>query len=90
VLVPIQVLNARAQEKYGQFVAALNFVQEQLTELDKLIARMSERKLPPGTWRVSTPEQLKAIYKTALADLEALQVQAKTYESELKSREWRV
>ncbi len=86
----IQVLNSRAQEKYGEFVHALNFAQEQLTELDKLIARMSERRLPPGTWRVATPEQLKAMYKTALADLEALQVQAKKYETELKSREWRV
>jgi hypothetical protein len=85
-----QVLNARAQEKYGQFVSALNFVQEQLAELVKLIERMSERRLPPGTWRVATPEQLKAMHKTALADLEALQVQAKKYETELKSREWRV
>lgn len=87
---PIQVLNARAQEKYGQFVAALDFVQEQLAELDKLITKMSERKLPPGTWRIATPEQLKALYKAAVADLETLQVQAKKYESELKSREWRV
>ena len=87
---PSQVLNARAQEKYGQFVAALNFVREQLAELDKLITRMSERKLPPGTWRIATPEQLKAMHKTVVANLEALQVQAKKYESELKSREWRV
>ncbi|MFC0071917.1 hypothetical protein ACFFQW_49605 [Umezawaea endophytica] len=87
---PSQVLNARAQEKYGQFVSALNFVQEQLAELDKIIAKMSERRLPPGTWRIATPEQLKAMYKTSIADLEAIQVQAKKYESELKSREWRV
>jgi hypothetical protein len=88
--VPIQVLNARAQEKYGQFVAALNFVKEQLTELDKIIAKMSQRKAKPGTWRIATPDQLKAMYKTALADLESIQAQAKKYEAELKSREWRV
>lgn len=87
---PIQVLNDRAQVKYGEFVHALNFAQEQLGLLRKIVDRMDARKAKPGTWRVSTPDQLKGLYRTALADLEALQVQAKKYETELKSREWRV
>jgi hypothetical protein len=86
----VQAVNTRATERYGEFVGAMNVVTEVLVPLEQLINRMSERRVPPGSWRIAKPEELKKMLGRARRDLEELKAQAKKYEAELKSREWRV
>jgi hypothetical protein len=88
--VQVQALNARATERYGEFVGAIDTVTEMFAPLEKLINRMSERRVPPGSWRIARPEELKKMLAKARKDLEELKAHAKKYEAELKSREWRV
>jgi hypothetical protein len=88
--VQVQALNARATERYGEFVGAIDTVTEMLVPLEQLINKMSERRVPPGSWRIATPEELKKMLAQARRDLEALKAHAMRYEAELKSREWRV
>lgn len=84
------MLNNRATQRYGEFVGAIDFATEQLAPLAKLIARMRVRNLPPGSWRVAKPDELRALLARALTNLETVKAQAQKYEAELKSREWRV
>lgn len=86
----VEMLNARAVKRYGEFVGAIDFTTEQFPALKTLIERMKVKNLPPGSWRVAKPDELKAMLAKALRSLEALKAQAQKYESELKSREWRV
>jgi hypothetical protein len=88
--VQVQALNARATERYGEFVGAIDTVTELLVPLEQLINRMSERRVPAGSWRIAKPEELKRMLGQARRDLEELKAHAKKYEAELKSREWRV
>jgi hypothetical protein len=88
--VQVQALNQRATERYGEFVGAMNVVTEMLVPLEGLINKMSERRVPPGSWRIAKPEELKKMLAKARKDLEELKAHAKKYEAELKSREWRV
>jgi hypothetical protein len=88
--VQVQAVNKRATERYGEFVGAIDTVTEALLPLEKLINKMSERRVPPGSWRIAKPEELKKMLDQARKDLEALKAHAMRYEAELKSREWRV
>ncbi|XVV03370.1 hypothetical protein ACQPW3_39595 [Actinosynnema sp. CA-248983] len=86
----MDILNARATQRYGEFVGAIDFATEQLVPLRALIGRMKERNLPAGSWRVAKPDELRALLVKALTNLEAVKAQAQRYEAELKSREWKV
>lgn len=44
----------KAVEKYGQFVAAIDFVTDMLELLEKLIERMKENRAPAGAWRIAS------------------------------------
>lgn len=85
----IQTRN-KAPEKYGQFVAAIDFVTEMLEPLEKLINRMKENRAPAGSWRIASPEELKKMLAKARTDLTILKDQAVRYETELTTREWKV
>lgn len=82
------MLNERAQDKYGAFVGAMDFVEEMFGPLEKLIEKMREQPSKPGGWRITKPEDLKVMLKKAREDLTALREQAKKYEAELKAKEW--
>ncbi|MCO1577666.1 hypothetical protein M8C13_18070 [Crossiella sp. SN42] len=86
----VAAINARARQRYGEFVQALDFAFEQLIELKKMIDKMRPRVRTQGAWRNATPDELKGMYKKACAELEELKAHAMTYESELISRDWRV
>lgn len=80
---------SKAQEKYGNFVAAIDFVTEMLEPLEKLINQMKENRAPAGSWRIASPEDLKKMLTKARTDLTALKDQAVKYETELTTREWK-
>ncbi|MDX8144687.1 hypothetical protein SK854_21400 [Lentzea sp. BCCO 10_0061] len=83
-----EMLNERAQQRYGAFVGAMDFVEELLMPLEKLINKMSEKPGKAGSWRVATPDDLKGYLRTARNDLSALREQAKRHEINLKAKEW--
>ncbi|WP_329789143.1 hypothetical protein V1227_33015 [Lentzea sp. DG1S-22] len=83
-----EMLNDRAQQRYGSFVGAMDFVEELLVPLEKLINRMSEKPGKAGGWRVAKPDELKGYLRTARNDLSALREQAKRHEINLKAKEW--
>lgn len=85
----IQAINRRAQQKFGNFISAMDLVLESFEAVDKLIARM-DPKHAPGGFTVATPSELTGFKAKAFADLERLRATAKKYEAELISREWRV
>ena len=82
------LLTERAQDRYGTFVGAMDFVEELFVPLEKRINKMSEKPGKPGGWRVATPDELKGMLSTARNDLSALREKAKKYEAELKAKEW--
>ncbi|MEU7528608.1 hypothetical protein AB0A74_22950 [Saccharothrix sp. NPDC042600] len=63
---------------------------EQFGPLDRLIAKMRENPAPPGSWRVTPPEELKRLLAKVQENLTALKDRAIRYETELKTREWKV
>lgn len=86
----IEVLNRRAQQKYGTFVSAMDMVAEALEELDEFIDRIDDDKAEDGMWSVATQDELKSYRRKASDELGRLRAKAKKYEAELVSRDWRV
>jgi len=82
--------NKRAEQRYANLVNAIDFVTEQFGPLDKLIAKMRENPSPPGSWRVTPPDELKKLLATVQKSLTNLKDQSARYEAELKAREWKV
>ena len=82
--------NRRAEERYAQLVHAIDFVTEQFEPLEKLIARMRENPAPPGSWRVTPPDELRKLLVQVRRNLTVLKDRAARYETELKTREWKV
>ncbi|MEU4803008.1 hypothetical protein [Actinosynnema sp. NPDC023587] len=71
-------------------VNSIDMVTEQFEPLDKLIARMRENPAPPGSWRVTPPDELRKLLDQVKRNLTALKDKAAQYETELKTREWKV
>ncbi|WP_158854413.1 hypothetical protein [Saccharothrix deserti] len=82
--------NKRAEQRYANLVNAIDFVTEQFGPLDKLIATMRENPAPPGAWRVTPPDELRKLLVTVQQSLTNLKDRAVQYETELKTREWKV
>lgn len=85
----IATVNRRAQQRYGQFVSAMDLVLEALESLDGLIAEVDPKRAAGG-WTVPTPEELSGHRQKATDELERLREIAKKYEAELISRDWRL
>ena len=85
----IQVVNRRAQERYGQFVSAMDLVLEALESVDKVIARVDD-SFRPGGFTVATQAELVDYRRDAFEELDELRAMARKYEAELLSREWRL
>lgn len=85
----IAAVNERARRKYGEFVSAIDFVAEAL-ESARHVIQLMDRKAPSGGWTVATKGELAGMRRRAFEELDALRVQAKKYEVELVSREWRL
>ncbi|KOX13733.1 hypothetical protein ADK67_43690 [Saccharothrix sp. NRRL B-16348] len=71
-------------------VNSIDFVTDQFGPLQKLIAKMRENPAPPGSWRVTPPDQLTKMLSRSLAHLTALKDAAIQYETQLKTREWKI
>ncbi|MFT7835160.1 hypothetical protein Q5530_03295 [Saccharothrix sp. BKS2] len=63
---------------------------EQFGPLEKLIARMRENPAPPGSWRVTPPDELRKLLVAVRRNLTVVKDRAARYETELKTREWKV
>ncbi|MBB5958986.1 hypothetical protein FHS29_005595 [Saccharothrix tamanrassetensis] len=83
-------VNRRAEQRYGNLVNSMDFVTEQLGPIGKLIDRMRDNPAPPGSWRVTPPDELKKMLAAVQTKLTALKDTAVKYETELKTREWKV
>ena len=86
----VKALNRLAQRKYEEFVGALDMVGVAFEQAKKLIATHDPTKAPAGVWSVPSREDLDAALARAQDDLNRLRANAKKYEAELVSREWRV
>ncbi|MGW4109499.1 hypothetical protein ACWEFJ_01320 [Actinosynnema sp. NPDC004786] len=84
------VSKRQAEQRYANLVNAIDFVTEQFEPLDKLIAKMRENPAPPGAWRVTPPDELRKLLRTVQRSLTNLKDRAAQYETELKTREWKV
>ncbi|WP_231905471.1 hypothetical protein [Saccharothrix espanaensis] len=82
--------NKRAEQRYANLVNSIDMVTEQFEPLDKLIARMRDNPAPPGSWRVTPPEDLMKLLDQVKRNLTALKDKAVQYETELMTREWKV
>ena len=82
------IVNARAERKYREFVAALTAVWFCLEELNGPVNRLAE--MPRTSRRVASGEELLALLRRAEQDLEFLESRAKRYKAELISQEWRI
>lgn len=85
----VKALNRRAQEKYAEFVYAIDAVAEALSSVDAVIGRVATRA-PAAGWTVANRAELRAMRVRAFEELDSLRGKAKEYESELVSREWRL
>ncbi|MEC3974858.1 hypothetical protein [Amycolatopsis sp. H20-H5] len=85
----IEVVNARARSRYGQFVSAMDMVLEALERVDPLIERVDD-KHRPGGFTVATQDELIGYRRATFDALDDLRGRAKKYEAELVSRDWRL
>lgn len=85
----VRALNRRAQEKYAEFVYAMDMVAEALASVDAVIGRVATRA-PAAGWTVATRAELRAMRVRVFGELDTLRSKAKEYEGELVSREWRL
>jgi hypothetical protein len=88
--VQVQAVNRRAQQKYGEFVGAIDHVTEMFGPCEKLCNQMKQGRAAAGGWRMASPDELKRLLVKARRDLETLKDHAKRYEAELISRDWRI
>ncbi len=86
----ITAVNEHAQKRYKEFTTAIAHVHELIIPIDKLIGRMDKPNARYRGWRMKRPDELKAIVKKLRNQLELVTEQAKKYEKELISRDWRV
>lgn len=85
----IGAVNRRAQQKYANFVAAMDMVMESLQTLKPLIDEVDDAD-NGGGWSVVTQDELAAYRQKAADELDRLRAIAKKYEAELVSRDWRL
>lgn len=86
----MKALNRLARKRYEEFVGALDMVGVAVEEAAKLIKKYDPASVPAGLWSVPDEEELQAAYRKAVDDINRLRANAKKYEAELVSREWRV
>lgn len=83
-------MGSSAERRYGNLVNSMDFVTDQLGPVGKLVDKMRDNPAPPGSWRVTSPDELKKMLAGVLAKLSVLKGAAVKYETELKTREWKV
>nr|WP_184676205.1 hypothetical protein [Saccharothrix violaceirubra] len=83
-------LNTRAIRRYGEFVGALDMVEEAFRAVDEVIDRVddSESGCACG-WTLPTRDDLVALRRRAFEALDSVRLKAKKHEGDLVSREWR-
>jgi hypothetical protein len=79
--------NARAIRKYGEFIGAMDMVEEAFATVLKVIDRVDDSAEHTG-FTVPTQDELKGLHRKAFAALDAVRVAAKKHEGDLVSREW--
>jgi hypothetical protein len=84
------MLNSRAIRKYGEFIGAMDMVEEAFRAVDSVIERVDDSAVAAGGWTLPTQDDLKSLRRTAFNALDAVRVKAKKHEGDLVSREWAV
>jgi hypothetical protein len=87
----VDVVNKAAQENYATFRSAIVLLQETVDEhVRGFIAKAEDADIPVGAWVVPTTDELKSLCDKAVREVEEFTKEAKKYEAELVSRNWRV
>ncbi|ACU35238.1 hypothetical protein [Actinosynnema mirum] len=87
----VAAINRAAQQNYATFKAALVLLQETVDEQVRgLIAKVEDADIPGTAWAVPSADELKSLCDKAVREIEQFSKDAKDYEAELISRNWRV
>ena len=87
----MEIVNKAAQENYASFRAAIVLLQETVDEhVRGFIEKAEDADIPADAWALPTPDELKSLCDKAVREIEEFTKDAKKYEAELVSRNWRV
>lgn len=81
------IRNARAIRKYGEFIGAMDMVEEAFAAVMKVIDRVDDSAEHAG-FTLPTKDELKALHDKAFGALDSVRMEAKKHEGDLVSREW--
>ena len=84
------MLNSRAIRKYGEFIGAMDMVEEAFRAVDAVIELVDDGAAEGSGWTTPSQDELKALRRKAFEALDAVRVKAKKHEGDLVSREWAV
>lgn len=87
----MEIVNKAAQENYASFRAAITLLQETVDEQVRgFIEKAQDADIPAAAWAVPSADELKSLCDKAVREIEEFTKDAKKYEAELISRNWRV
>jgi hypothetical protein len=81
--------NARAIQRYGEFIGAMDVVEQAFETVKKIIDRVDDDLTDTG-FTVPTQDELKSMHRNAFEALDLVRQEAKKHEGDLVSREWKV
>lgn len=82
-------INNRAIRKYGEFIGAMDMVEEAFATVMKVIDRVDDSAAHTG-FSVATQDDLKSMHAKAFRALDSVRKEAKKHEGDLVSRDWKV
>lgn len=83
------ILNTRAIARYGEFVGAMDVVEEAFAAVKKVIDKVDDSVAHTG-FTLPTQDELKAMHAKAFEALDSVRQEAKKHEGDLVSRDWKV
>jgi hypothetical protein len=83
------IRNTRAIRKYGEFIGAMDMVEEAFATVMKVIDRVDDSAEHTG-FTLPTQDELKGLHRKAFGGLDSVRQEAKKHEGDLVSRDWKV
>lgn len=80
--------NERARQRYGEFVGAMDVVEEAFDTVKKIIDRVDDSAAHTG-FTLPTQDELRALHAKAFRELDRVRQEGKTHEGDLVSRDWK-
>jgi hypothetical protein len=81
------IRNTRAIRRYGEFIGAMDMVEEAFVTVMKVIDRVDDKAEHTG-FTLPTQDELKSMHRKAFGALDSVRMEAKKHEGDLVSREW--